>query len=119
MRTAEYEAFLGGFVLPGTELDHIGDTLSALERHGFEVHDVENWREHFQRTAELWAERLESSRETAESIVGYEKTRLWLLFFSIFALALERNACLIFQTLASRRSVGASGLPLTRRDLYS
>lgn len=118
MRTRAYQAFLGDFVLPGTELDHIGGTLSALERHGFEVHDVENWREHFQKTAELWAARLEANREAAEAIVGYEKTRLWLLFFSIFALAFERNACLVFQTLASRRSVGASGLPLTRSDLY-
>jgi len=119
LRTAGYQNFLGNYVLPGTELDDIGSTLSTMERHGFEVHDVENWREHFQKTAELWASRLQENRASAEAIVGYEKTRLWLLFFSIFALAFERGACLVFQTLASRRAVGASGVPLTRADLYS
>lgn len=118
-KTAAYQNFLGSFVLPGTALDSIGGTLSKLERHGFEVHDVENWREHFQRTSELWAARLQERREEAEARVGYVKTRLWLLFFWLFALAFERNACLIFQTLASRRGVGESGLPPTRADLYS
>jgi cyclopropane-fatty-acyl-phospholipid synthase len=119
LRTRSYQEFLSDFVLPGTELDHIGSTLDALERHGFEVHDVENWREHFLRTAELWASGLAANRQAAQAIVGYQKTRLWLLFFSIFALAFERNACLVFQTLASRRGVGSSAVPLTRADLYS
>jgi len=117
-RTAAYQNFLGNYVLPGTELDDIGGTLSAMERHGFEVHDVENWRQHFQKTAEFWASRLQANRHAAEAIVGYEKTRLWLLFFSIFALAFERGACLVFQTLASRRATAASEVPLTRADLY-
>jgi cyclopropane-fatty-acyl-phospholipid synthase len=119
LRTRAYQTFLGDFVLPGTELDHIGSTLDALERHGFEVHDVENWREHFLKTAELWAARLAAHRDAAQAIVGYEKTRLWLLFFSIFALAFERKACLVFQTLASKRGAGAPAVPLTRADLYA
>lgn len=119
LKTRAYQSFLGDFVLPGTELDDIGSTLAALERHGFEVHDVENWREHFWKTAELWASGLDASKEAAERLVGEEKTRLWMLYLAIFTLAFERNACMIFQTLASRRRVGASGLPLTRADLYS
>jgi cyclopropane-fatty-acyl-phospholipid synthase len=50
-----------------------------MERHGLEVHDVENWREHFRRTAEMWLDRLTAKREVAETLVGFEKTRLWLL----------------------------------------
>ena len=118
-RTAGYQKFLGGFVLPGTALDDIGATLMKMERNGFEVHDVENWREHFSKTAESWERALRATRNAAEREVGAAKTRLWLTFFSVFALAFERNACLVFQTLASRRAVGASGLPPTRADLYS
>ena len=33
-----------------------------LERHGFEVHDVEGWREHYARTTRLWHERLLANR---------------------------------------------------------
>lgn len=38
------------YLFPGGELDHIGNTITMLERNGFEVHDVEGWREHYQRT---------------------------------------------------------------------
>ena len=43
---------------PGAELDHLGMSVSNLERFGFEVHDVEAWREHYQRTTRLWWENL-------------------------------------------------------------
>ena len=46
------------YIFPGGELDHIGMTLEGLEAHRFEVHDVENLREHYGRTCRLWADRL-------------------------------------------------------------
>jgi cyclopropane-fatty-acyl-phospholipid synthase len=45
------------YIFPGGELDHIGNTVMMLEQYGFEVHDVENWREHYQRTCRLWHDR--------------------------------------------------------------
>jgi cyclopropane-fatty-acyl-phospholipid synthase len=114
-----YQKVITRFIFPGGELDHVGMTVTNLERHAFEVHDVENWREHFQKTLELWTERLAANREAAEKEIGRTKTRLWLLYFSLFALAFERNTCFVFQTLASKRQTGASGLPMSRADLYS
>ena len=38
-------------------------TLTNLERLGFEVHDVEGWREHFQKTCLLWAEDFTPARK--------------------------------------------------------
>jgi cyclopropane-fatty-acyl-phospholipid synthase len=34
------------YIFPGSELDHIGNTLAVMEARGFEIHDVEGWREH-------------------------------------------------------------------------
>src|SRR5690606_3963687 len=66
---AEYKA-LTTYIFPGGELDTIGMSLNALERHAFEVHDVEAWREHYQRTTKLWTERLYANREKATELVG-------------------------------------------------
>lgn len=118
-RPTAYQRVITRFIFPGGELDHIGMTVTNLERHGFEVHDVENWREHFQRTLELWTERLWSQREDAEREIGPVRVRLWLLYFSLFAIAFERGTCLVFQTLATKRRAGPSGLPLARADLYA
>lgn len=114
---AEYKA-LTRYIFPGGELDTVGMSANGLERHGFEVHDVEAWREHYQRTTRIWTERLYARREEAAALVGWPKTRLWLLYLAGCSLAFERSAVGIFQTLASKRTKGASGLPPTRADLY-
>jgi cyclopropane-fatty-acyl-phospholipid synthase len=113
----EYAA-ITRYIFPGAELDHIGLSLTNLEHHGFEIHDVEGWREHYARTCRLWCERLAANRAAAEREVGAAKTRLWLLYLAGCSLGFERNTLGIFQTLASKRTRGTAGLPPTRADLY-
>ena len=108
---------------PATSSRAASSTISAcrssnLERFGFEVHDVEGWREHYQRTTRLWWENLNARRSEAEAEVGPEKTRMWLLYLAGCSLAFERGAVGINQTLASKRARGPAGLPPTRADLY-
>ena len=105
------------YVFPGSELDHIGHWVAQLERHGFEVHDVEGWREHYARTTRLWAERLYGGREKAEREVGPAKMQLWLLYLAGVLLGFERGGIGMFQTLASKRARAVSGLPPTRADI--
>lgn len=111
-------AALVRYIFPGGELDHIGMSAANLERHGFEIHDVEGWREHYARTCRLWHDRLLANREAAIREVGAVKTRMWIAYFAGCAIAFERATVGIFQTLASKRARGPSGLPPTRADLY-
>lgn len=114
----EYAAIVN-YVFPGSELDHIGNTISNLERHGFEVHDVEAWREHYARTTRLWCERLNTHRAAAEAEVGAARVRLWLLYLAGVSLGFERGTIGIFQTVATKRVRGPAGLPPTREALYA
>jgi cyclopropane-fatty-acyl-phospholipid synthase len=114
---AEYRALVR-YIFPGGELDHLGMSIANLERYGFEVHDVEGWREHYQRTTRLWWERLEANKAKAAAEIGPERTRMWLLYLAGCSLAFERGGALINQTLVSKRRKGPSGLPLTRAGLY-
>ena len=116
-KSAEHLALVK-YIFPGGELDHLGMTVGNLEGHGFEVHDVENLREHYGRTCRLWAERLHAHFEKAIAEVGYRKARLWLLYLSGCALAFERGTVQINQTLASKRKRGISAVPQTRDDIY-
>ncbi|MBX9650635.1 MAG: cyclopropane-fatty-acyl-phospholipid synthase family protein [Xanthobacteraceae bacterium] len=106
------------YIFPGGELDHLGMSIANLQRYGFEVHDVEGWREHYARTCRHWHDRLQANRAAAESEVGIEKTRLWLLYLAGCSIGFERGMIGIFQTLTSKRQRGSSGVPLTRADLY-
>jgi len=116
-KRAEYQA-MQRYIFPGGELDHIGSSVTAMERAGFEVHDVEGWREHYALTTRRWCERLYANREAAAREVGPEKARLWLLYLAGVSLGFERGTIGIYQTLASAGRRGPSGLPPTRADLY-
>jgi cyclopropane-fatty-acyl-phospholipid synthase len=117
-RKAEYAA-LTRYIFPGAEVAHIGMSVADLERHGFEVHDVEDWREHYQRTCRHWHDRLHANFQAAVDEVGSVKARLWLIYLAGCSLAFERNSIRVYQTVASKRQRGASGLPPTRADLYA
>jgi cyclopropane-fatty-acyl-phospholipid synthase len=111
-------AAIGRYIFPGGELDHLGMSIANLELHGFEVHDVEAWREHYARTTRLWHDRLSANRAAAEREVGSEKTRLWIAYLAVVSMAFARGSTEIFQTLTSSRVRGPSGMPPTRADLY-
>ena len=113
----EFEA-LTRYIFPGGELDTIGRTVTNLETTGFEIHDVEGWREHYQRTCRHWHDRLLSQMDAAIAEVGSVKARVWLMYLAGCSLAFARNSVGLYQTLASKRVKGASGLPPTRADLY-
>jgi cyclopropane-fatty-acyl-phospholipid synthase len=106
------------YIFPGGELDDVGHSISAMERAGFEVHDVEGWRMHYARTCQLWCERLTANREEAIRYVGEEKYRIWVAYLAGVSLAFSRGTLRLFQTLASKSAKGPSAVPPTRADLY-
>ena len=71
-----------------------------LERHGFEVHDVEGWREHYQRTCRHWHDRLLANYDKAVAEVGETKTRMWLAYLAGSSIMFERNVFGLYQTLS-------------------
>jgi len=109
---------LARYIFPGGEIDHLGMSIANLARYGFEVHDVEGWREHYARTTRLWHDHLFANRAAAEREVGAAKTRLWIAYLAAASIGFARNSVGIFQTLASKRLRGPSGLPPSREDLY-
>ncbi|MFD1331760.1 class I SAM-dependent methyltransferase [Methylopila musalis] len=106
-------------IFPGAELDHIGATLSGLERAGFEPQDVEALRRHYARTTALWCRRLQANREAAIAEAGEVRTRMWIAYLAGVSLAFARGSIGVCQTLASSRAKsGAVDLPSTRADIY-
>lgn len=117
--TAE-KRILQKYIFPGTELVPVGDTINTMEERGFEVHDVEAWREHYALTCRNWCLRLSDNRERAIERVGFERYNLWVAYLAGVAFGFAAGNMLIFQVVASKRGKekGPSGMPPTRADLY-
>ena len=105
------------YIFPGGELDDIGHTVSEMEIAKLEVHDVEGWRRHCQRTTQIWCERLSARRTEAEAMVGAPTYQLSANLASCY-FAFQRGLARIFQTLASYSAKGLPPLPPSRADLY-
>ena len=108
------------YIFPGSELAPIGHSLNAMEAKGFEIHDVEAWREHYALTCKHWCQRLTANKEKAIALVGQEKYNLWVAYLAGVSFGFTAGSILIFQTVATKRAKerGVSGMPLTRADLY-
>ncbi len=107
------------YIFPGGELDDIGHTVEAMERTGFEIHDVEGLRPHYARTTRIWCERLTARREEAEALVGPETYRIWVAYLAGCSLSFERGSARLYQTLAGKSAKGAPPVPATRADIYA
>jgi cyclopropane-fatty-acyl-phospholipid synthase len=117
MRPAE--RLLLKYIFPGGELDNIGHTCQVLETSKFEVHDVEDWREHYALTTRHWCKRLCANRDQAVALVGPERYRLWAAYLAGCSFGFLDGSLRIYQVVASKRaSRGRAELPPTRADLY-
>lgn len=107
------------YIFPGSELDNVGHTTDILEICGFEVHDIEAWREHYAITTRHWYRRLMAKKEEAIQNIGLEKFRMWALYLAGVSTGFTDGSMHVCQVLATKySSKGVSGLPLTRADLY-
>lgn len=107
------------YIFPGSELTSAGFTQDAMEHQGFEVHDVEAWREHYALTCRFWCKRLSSNEEQAIKLVGYERYRMWVAYLAGASAGFQAGSIKIYQILATKKvGKGRSGLPPTRSDLY-
>ena len=110
---------LAKHIFPGAELDHLGHMLQSMESGGFEVADVEGWRNHYIQTCRIWCQRLYERREEAIKCVGVEKYRMWLLYLVGCSLAFKNGGARLYQVLVEKHAKKEeSCMPPTRKHLY-
>ena len=111
--------FLLKYIFPGSELIPVGMTSDFLEQTGFEVHDVESWREHYAITLRFWCKNLSANKDRAIELVGAERYRLWVAYLAGGSVGFTAGSIKIYQVVASKKgSKGVSGMPPTREHLY-
>jgi cyclopropane-fatty-acyl-phospholipid synthase len=94
---AEAGAFSERYVFPDAAPLHLSRVLLALERAGFEVHHVEDFRMDYAETLRHWAERLDASLERATQLAGPERIRVWRLYLRAARNGFEKGFTSIYQ----------------------
>jgi cyclopropane-fatty-acyl-phospholipid synthase len=94
---AEAGAFSERYVFPDAAPLHLSRALLALERAGFEVHHVEDFRPDYAATLRHWAERLDANLERATQLAGPERIRVWRLYLRAARNGFEKGFTSIYQ----------------------
>ena len=110
--------FINRYVFPDGQLDTVSNIQRGMERARFEIADVEALRPHYALTLRHWVARLERNHDEALRYVSESTYRVWRLYMAACALEFESGEIGVYQVLASKRSVGAARLPLTREHLH-
>jgi cyclopropane-fatty-acyl-phospholipid synthase len=94
---AEAGAFSERYVFPDAAPLHLSRVLLALERAGFEIHHVEDYRLDYAETLKHWAERLDENLKRATELAGPERIRVWRLYLRAARNGFEKKFTSIYQ----------------------
>ena len=113
--------FIWRYVFPDADLVPVGEAISAAERAGFEVRDLESLREHYAETLAAWLARLEARFADAVEIAGERRARLYRLYLAASAVGFRLGRTSVYQLLLARRSARGTveGIPRCRADWYA
>ncbi len=118
-RTSQTD-FLYKNVFPNGDLSGVTETLTEMERAGWEILDLENLRLHYARTCRHWAERLQARAEEARVSVGERIYRTWLLYLTCASVAFNGGSIGLYQVLMQKQWDRTRGSqPTTREDIYA
>jgi cyclopropane-fatty-acyl-phospholipid synthase len=117
-RTSQTE-FLYRHVFPNGDLAGLSETLTEMERAGWEIMDVEGLRLHYARTCRHWVERLLAREDEARALASERTFRTWRLYLTCSAVAFESGSLGLYQVLMRKHRDPKVGLaPRTREALY-
>lgn len=109
--------FINHYVFPDGELARISDVSLAMERSGFELHDVESLRRHYSMTLRHWVQALKLNRNDAVRESSEATFRLWQLYMSGSAYYFDEGSLNVYQILAGHAHQSLT-TPLRRDDIY-
>jgi len=117
-RTSQTE-FLYRHVFPNGDLAGLSETITEMERAGWEIMDVEGLRLHYARTCRHWVERLCAREDEARALAGERTYRTWRLYLTCSAVAFEGGSLGLYQVLMRKHRDPKVGFaPTTREPLY-
>ena len=104
MRHSDPEAgpFSERFVFPDADPLHLSRVTLALERAGFEIKHVEDFRADYSKTLEHWAQRLDDNLDEAIRLAGPERVRVWRLYLRAARNGFRTGFTSIYQVLARK-----------------
>jgi cyclopropane-fatty-acyl-phospholipid synthase len=106
--------FAPKYFMPDYELSPIGEYLKIAEKAGFEVYDVEDFRQHYELTARHWLNNIEKNRQAIVQISGEVMYRVYRLSMALMAYGFHSNLINLYHFVL-RNTEGKGNYPPLKR----
>ena len=107
--------WLRKYIFPGGYTPALSEVLSAIERVGLWVTDIEILRLHYAETLRHWRQRFEDNRDRVRTIYDDRFVRMWEFYLVGCEIAFRRMNQMVFQIQLARRQ---EAVPLTRDYMF-
>jgi cyclopropane-fatty-acyl-phospholipid synthase len=99
------------YIFPGAHIPSLSEVMTAVERSGLLVTDMEILRLHYAETLRHWSKRFAANRVAAREMYGEKFCRMWEFYLTTAEMSFLNRKLMVFQIqLAHRRDA----VPLTR-----
>jgi len=116
-RKESMDPWITKYIFPGTYLPSLGELVGKAQKKGFDLVDVENMRQHYDRTLGHWAARFEENIDRIAKYMDGREQRMWLFYLYGCQMGFRYNPMHVFQMLYSKGR--RHDWPLVREDLYT
>lgn len=94
---APFSSWIRKRIFPGAYAPALSEAAQILERHRYDILDVEDLRLHYARTCEHWLRRFENSRTQVSAKYGEWFTRAWQLYLAGSIAGFSTDTLQLFQ----------------------
>ncbi len=110
-RPGTTNAWLRKYIFPGGYTPALSEVLTAVEKAGLWVTDIEILRLHYAETLRHWHQRFQEKREQAKELYDEEFCRMWEFYLLGCEVAFRRRGQMVFQLQLAKKQ---DAVPLTR-----
>jgi cyclopropane-fatty-acyl-phospholipid synthase len=115
-RKQAMDPWITRYIFPGTYLPSLGELAAKAQKRGLDLVDVENLRQHYDRTLGHWAARFEANLDQVRNYMNEQEIRRWRFYLVGCQMGFRYNPLHVFQVLYSRGR--RHDWPLVREELY-
>ena len=103
-------------IFPGAYLPTLSELAPVIERQGFWLTDLENWRQHYAKTLAAWNDRFQAHRAEALAIYDERFCRMWEFYLQLCELGFRISGLCVFQMQFAKQ---IDAVPITRDYIYN
>src|SRR5450759_2357665 len=103
--------WISKYIFPGGYIPSLSEVLTAIEKSGLLVTDIEILRLHYAETLKVWRQRFLAHREEVERIYDQRFVRMWEFYLAAAEMSFREQNMMVFQIQLTKRQ---DVVPMTR-----